>query len=105
VGGLIGGVGQRMLTGVAKKTAGEFFAAVDDVLHGRAAVPAAASTAGTAAVSGAEGAAQQTVFEAPGAKAALQGPGGFVPGALVGAAAALIGVVVGGWLSGRRRRG
>jgi len=28
-----------------------------------------------------------------------------VPGALVGAAAALIGVVVGGWLSGRRRRG
>jgi len=29
VGGVIGGVGQRMLAGVAKRTAGEFFAAVD----------------------------------------------------------------------------
>ena len=35
VGGVIGGVGQRMIVGVAKKTAGEFFAAVDDVLTGR----------------------------------------------------------------------
>ncbi len=32
VGGMIGGVGQRMLTGVAKRTAGEFFRAVDAVL-------------------------------------------------------------------------
>ena len=38
---MIGGVGQRVLSGVAKKTAGEFFAAVDDVLSGRApSVPA-----------------------------------------------------------------
>ena len=36
VGGMIGGVGQRVLTGVAKKTAGEFFKAVDDVLTGKA---------------------------------------------------------------------
>ncbi len=36
VGGMIGGVGQRMLTGVAKKTAGEFFSGVDDVLTGKA---------------------------------------------------------------------
>ena len=28
VGGMIGGVGQRLLTGVAKRTAGEFFTAV-----------------------------------------------------------------------------
>ncbi len=46
VGGTIGGVGQRVLAGVAKKTAGEFFNAVDDVLAGRApalsAQPAAA---------------------------------------------------------------
>jgi uncharacterized protein len=34
IGGVIGGVGQRMLTGVAKKTAGEFFAAVDRALVG-----------------------------------------------------------------------
>ena len=33
---MIGGVGQRVLTGVAKKTAGEFFQAVDDVLTGKA---------------------------------------------------------------------
>ena len=32
IGGVIGGVGQRMLTGVARKTATEFFAAVDRAL-------------------------------------------------------------------------
>src|SRR5690242_1650875 len=36
VGGMVGGVGQRVLTGVAKKTAAEFFAAVDGVLTGAA---------------------------------------------------------------------
>ena len=36
VGGPVGGVGQRMLAGVARKTAGEFFRAVDDVLTGAA---------------------------------------------------------------------
>lgn len=100
VGGMIGGVGQRMLTGVAKKTAGEFFAAVDDVINGRV----APVTAGAGAV----GAPSTTpgVFEAPGAGAALSQPGGgFLQGAVVGAVAALVGVVVGGWLSGRRRRG
>ena len=34
VGGMVGGVGQRVLAGVAKKTAGLFFAAIDDVLIG-----------------------------------------------------------------------
>ena len=100
VGGMIGGVGQRMLTGVAKKTAGEFFAAVDDVINGKA-TPVSAGT-------GAVGADPTTpgVFEAPGAGAALsQAGGGFLQGAVVGAVVALVGVVVGGWLSGRRRRG
>lgn len=97
---MIGGVGQRMLTGVAKKTAGEFFAAVDDVINGRAA-PVAAAAGAAGSPSTAPG-----VFEAPGATAALSQPnGGFLQGALVGAAAALVGVIVGGWLSGRRRRG
>src|SRR5262249_56568980 len=36
VGGMVGGVGQRVLSGVAAKTAGEFFAAVNDVLTGTA---------------------------------------------------------------------
>ena len=35
VGGMVGGVGQRVLAGVAKKTAGLFFSAIDDVLTGR----------------------------------------------------------------------
>ncbi|MEP6697452.1 MAG: carbon monoxide dehydrogenase subunit G [Pseudonocardiales bacterium] len=35
VGGTVGGVGQRMLSGVARRTAGEFFRAVDDVLCNR----------------------------------------------------------------------
>lgn len=35
VGGMIGGVGQRMLASVAKRTAGEFFTAVEhELLHG-----------------------------------------------------------------------
>jgi len=36
VGGMIGGVGQRMLAGVATRTADQFFAAVDAVLTGAA---------------------------------------------------------------------
>ncbi len=39
VGGMIGGVGQRMLTGVSRKMAEEFFANVDTVLAGGAAPP------------------------------------------------------------------
>ena len=34
VGGMIGGVGQRLLSTVAKRTAGDFFTAVDQVLNG-----------------------------------------------------------------------
>lgn len=113
VGGMIGGVGQRMLTGVAKKTAGEFFSAVDDVLTGKA--PAPTATAGqqgdgqpAGTLTGADSpASAPQVFEAPGAAAALAAPGtsgGFLQGALVGAASALAGALVGGWLSGRRRR-
>jgi len=44
VGGMVGGVGQRVLAGVAKKTAGMFFAAIDDVLTGARTVAAAPET-------------------------------------------------------------
>jgi uncharacterized protein len=102
VGGMIGGVGQRMLTGVAKKTAGEFFSAVDDVLTGKS------SPSGALAAEPVDGSATiAQTFEAPGAGRALASPsagGGFVQGALVGAGAALLGALIGGWLSGRRRR-
>ena len=103
VGGMIGGVGQRMLTGVAKKTAGEFFAAVDDVVTGRAGAagePAAAPGSAPAAAGTPPGA----VYTAPGAEGAgVAAAGGFVAGAIVGAAAALAGALVGAWLGGRRR--
>ncbi len=89
VGGMIGGVGQRMLVGVAKKTAGEFFAAVDDVLTGKAAATAAPAVA------------EPGVFVAPPRQPRLGG--GNLTAALVGAAIALAGVLVGGLL-GRRRR-
>ncbi|RIQ12032.1 SRPBCC family protein [Jiangella rhizosphaerae] len=102
VGGMIGGVGQRMLAGVAKKTAGEFFAAVDDVLTGAAAVPAPAagvSTEPAAPVAGAPG-----VYEAPVPVRASAAPADFTRGILVGAAVALAGVALGGWLGTRVRR-
>jgi len=83
VGGVVAGVGQRMLVAVAKKTAGEFFAAVDDVLTGRAVVPAEPA-AGAGAPSG--------TYVAP----AAPGRGNdFLRGVLVGAAIALAGVLVG----------
>jgi uncharacterized protein len=92
VGGMVGGVGQRVLTSVAKKMAGQFFANVDDVLTGAAPItPAAAAAAG----------AGPAVFTAP-PRARAVPSGGFVKGVLVGAGVALAGVLV-GTLIGRRR--
>jgi len=101
VGGMIGGVGQRMLSGVAKKTAGEFFGAVDDFLTGTTSELPEAEAAPTAAT----GAAMPRVYGAPGARASLSGVGGsdFTKGAVIGALAAIAGVLVGGLLGGRRR--
>jgi hypothetical protein len=99
---MIGGVGQRVLSGVAKKTAGEFFQAVDDVLAGRGpTVPA--PRAEPAELAAAAPGAAAGVYVAPG-----KPPGGpfatddFVRGAVFGAVVALAGVLVGGLL-GRRR--
>jgi len=101
IGGAVAGVGQRMLIGVTKKTAGEFFKSVDDVLTGKAqpvAVPEAVA-AGVPAV-------EPGVFVAPSkpSKAGIGGMGGdgFLTGAVLGAVIALTGVLVGGLL-GRRR--
>jgi carbon monoxide dehydrogenase subunit G len=101
VGGMIGGVGQRMLVGVAKRTAGEFFAAVDEVLSGAA--PAEAAPAGAAAgVQPAPGgAAAPQVFTAPPRRPAAPPGGQLAAGVALGAAAALLGVLVGGWVARR----
>ncbi|MEU8195717.1 carbon monoxide dehydrogenase subunit G [Microbispora amethystogenes] len=65
VGGMIGGVGQRMLASVAKKTAGEFFSAVERHLLSASAVPATVSGAVSEAVSEAvSGAVSGAVSEA-----------------------------------------
>ena len=105
IGGVIGGVGQRMLAGVAKKLAGEFFGAVDDVLTGaRALTPATGEqaaaqpgTAGQAPVAAADQQPGPAVFTAPvGAGPALRPAlDSFFAGAVFGAATALLGVLVG----------
>ncbi|MGI8901318.1 MAG: SRPBCC domain-containing protein [Nocardioides sp.] len=129
VGGMIGGVGQRMLTGVSKKMADEFFRNVDAVLAGTpgsagrppegaaashpgsflaggpgpsaAAAPSGVRPAGSPSPSG-SAAAAGTVFTAPAAPVTSAGPG-FVVGVAVGAGAALAGALVGAWISSRRR--
>jgi len=102
VGGMLGGVGQRMLTSVSKRMAAEFFGAVDSVLTGTeaAAAPAEASVAevGSAAPqpSGA-----RTVYTAPSRPAS--GRDEFVTGIAVGAGLVLLGVIAGAVASRRRR--
>ncbi len=90
VGGMIGGVGQRMLAGVGKKMAGEFFAAVDDVLNGRAEAPVAVAP-------------ESGLFVAPGGRPRPAAGQGFAAGAVFGAAIALAGVAL-GWRLARRPR-
>ena len=102
VGGMIGGVGQRMLTSVSRRMAGEFFGNVDKVLDGTAAAPASSSPA-TAAQAGAPaptGAGQ--VFTAPASSPAAGSRQEFLTGVAVGAGLVVLGVVVGG-IFGRRR--
>jgi hypothetical protein len=85
-----------VLSGVAKKTAGEFFKAVDDVLTGKApAVPAPRdeTTSGQLAAAPTPG-----VFTAPPkARSGLIGSD-FVKGAVFGAVVALLGVLIGAWV-------
>lgn len=105
VGGVVAGVGQRMLSSVAKKMAGEFFSAVDDVLTGRAAVaevPAAEMPGMAAAGAAGPAAGEPGVFVKPAMPARALAGRWFMDGVLVGAGVALAGVVVGA-LIGRRR--
>jgi carbon monoxide dehydrogenase subunit G len=114
VGGMVGGVGQRMLTGVAKKMAGQFFGNVDAVLTGAApavevpapaAVPAAAAPGvvpAAPAVAPAEGAVFRAPAAAPSAPSELNVPFWIVlAGVGAGAFWALAGVLV-GWRIARR---
>ena len=101
VGGPVAGVGQRMMTGVAKRMAGQFFKAIDAELTGEvvsiASAPSVAAAAGDATVVGEYASITGRTFTG---KAAAAGPlGGDVQslllGAVGGAVVTLIGVLVG----------
>jgi carbon monoxide dehydrogenase subunit G len=100
VGGMIGGVGQRMLTSVSKRMAGDFFSEVDKVLTGvaPAEVPAEAAAPGAPAVPAKAGEA----FVAPARPAAAAAPGDFLKGTLVGGGLVLLGVIAGALASRKR---
>jgi carbon monoxide dehydrogenase subunit G len=98
VGGMIGGVGQRMLTSVSKRMAGEFFGNVDRTLSGD--LPAVAGSGPVDAGPAAAPVVGQ-VFTAPPA-AAVSSSVDFLKGIAVGAGLVLLGVVAGS-LFGRRR--
>jgi carbon monoxide dehydrogenase subunit G len=104
VGGMVGGVGQRMLTSVSRRMAGEFFGNVDSAIAGEL-VGAAAGPDGAAAPAGAGPAgsagAQPGVFVAPPKPSGIGSQDDFVKGIAVGAGLVLLGVVVGS-VFGRR---
>ncbi len=83
VGGMVGGVGQRMLASVSKRTAGEFFDNVAGAIGGGAAGAAPAEASGTAPAVG-------QVFTAPPRPASSQPD--FLRGIAVGAGLVLLGV-------------
>lgn len=116
IGGVIGGVGQRMLAGVARKTAGEFFAAVDrtlgEPLATLAPVASAAdvspvasgapvtSSAAPSARELAERSAQVWHAPAPAVDPTRQRIRDLMVGAAFGAVIALLGVLVGAIVAG-----
>lgn len=109
IGGMLGGVGQRMITGVAKRTAGEFFAAVDEVLTSgmEAAPPPGTELAGpTVGVPGVTGEpitvagpdeTERRIYTAPGRERPAAPVRVVLGAAIVGALIALAGVLI-GWL-------
>jgi uncharacterized protein len=95
VGGPVGGVGQRMITGVAKKMAGQFFAAVDDDIAGVRAPEPVAAAGGPAVATPAPS--TGAVFTPAAPTPALSGISGrdLLIGFVAGAAVALAGVLAG----------
>lgn len=117
IGGMLGGVGQRVLTGVAKRTAGEFFAALDTELSGQApqlgepadvtdtvlpqaSTPQAALPAAGTSFPGRVPAARSETRP----EARSETRSSFVVGVLLGAGVALAGVATGAALNRRQDR-
>jgi carbon monoxide dehydrogenase subunit G len=103
VGGMVGGVGQRVLAGVAKKTAGVFFTAIDEVLTGARSLASAAAPPATTATSQATaaipGAAALSAHETAPRQAAYSPFGA----AAFGAVSMLVGVLIGARITRRAR--
>jgi len=95
VGGMIAGVGQRMLGSVSRRLTGEFLQAVDDVLAG------VSATAPATVVEQPDGSPEGVVYSAP-AAAAPTGHQDFLRGVAVGAGLVTLGVLLGSRM-GRRR--
>jgi hypothetical protein len=100
VGGAVAGVGQRMISGVAKRMAGQFFSAIDAELTG-VAVPVAAVPEAVPAVA-APGAPRVFAGKAAAAPAVAADVRTLALGALAGAGIALLGVLVGARIARRR---
>jgi carbon monoxide dehydrogenase subunit G len=104
VGGMIGGVGQRMLGSVAKRTAGEFFAAVERALTGPEPVPGPVPVSvfrpDPDTTAGAPPAAVQAVPQ-PAGRVAVPMVAAFGTGGLVALAGAALGYLVGRRSAGR----
>jgi carbon monoxide dehydrogenase subunit G len=101
VGGMVGGVGQRMLTSVSKRMAGEFFGNVDRTLSGET-LPAVGAAPGSSGSAVAGGVQAGQVFTAPPSATGISSQTDFVKGIAVGAGLVLLGVIAGS-LFGRRR--
>ena len=101
VGGPVAGVGQRMITGVAKRMAGQFFQAIDNELTGTvtpiaAAPSAAAASDASLAAGGAQVATGRTFTGKAGVPAGTSGHIRMLAlGAVGGAVLTLLGVLVG----------
>jgi carbon monoxide dehydrogenase subunit G len=107
VGGPVAGVGQRMMTGVAKRMAGQFFKAIDAELTGEVVPIEAAPSAAAAGEPSLAAVGAPAVGRTFAGKAAAAGPlGGDTQSLLIGAAGGalltLIGVLV-GYRLGRRK--
>ncbi len=91
VGGMVGGVGQRMLTSVSRRMAGEFFGNVGQVLSGAVAPGTAALPTG--AQRSDDGGMPRVYTDAQPGRVASQRD--FLAGVAVGAALVVLGVLVG----------
>lgn len=101
IGGVVAGVGQRLITGVAKKMAGEFFGKVNDELTGVSKPAPVAAQAAAPGEMGAPARDEPSVFagRAPAASRPSLDP----LSAAIGAVIALVGVLLGGLISRKQR--